>query len=185
MKSIKKLEILKFRGFRDTEIELGSRLTAIAGQNGSQKSTILGILSQPFTIPKGNPLFGEKPLTGGDYRSAFGDKFKLSPDFDVAYDHEWTINYLDNGKEKSETFESIHRDKKRGLIRFWKKDDDRKGGSYIVHPVIFLSLNRLFPLGEEKGLSVGAQEITSDEILFCQEWHNRILLIDEPIQEVS
>lgn len=37
---IKKVHIEKFRGFHDQEFEVGSMLTAIAGQNGTQKSTV-------------------------------------------------------------------------------------------------------------------------------------------------
>lgn len=33
---IKKVHIEKFRGFHDQEFEVGSMLTAIAGQNGTQ-----------------------------------------------------------------------------------------------------------------------------------------------------
>jgi AAA15 family ATPase/GTPase len=182
---IQKLVIAKFRGFRGAEVQLGRRITAIAGQNGTQKSTILGILSQPFTIPKTSPLAGERPLTGGDYRSDFSGKFRLSPKFDVAYDHEWTVHYSDKEGDKQETYESIHRDKKKRLIRFWKKDDDRKGGSYIELPVIFLSLNRLFPLGEEKNLFSGQSELTEEEVRFSIEWHNKILLLDEEISDIS
>ena len=40
---IKKVHIEKFRGFHDQKFEVGSMLTAIAGQNGTQKSTLLGI----------------------------------------------------------------------------------------------------------------------------------------------
>lgn len=38
---IKKVHIKKFRGFTDQEFELGSQLTAIAGQNGTQKTVLL------------------------------------------------------------------------------------------------------------------------------------------------
>lgn len=40
---ITKVHIEKFRGFHDQEFEVGSMLTAIAGQNETQKSTLLGI----------------------------------------------------------------------------------------------------------------------------------------------
>ena len=60
---IKKVHIEKFRGFHDQEFEVGSMLTAIAGQNGTQKSTLLGMITQTFTLGKDkNPMGGEKPL---------------------------------------------------------------------------------------------------------------------------
>ena len=80
---ITKVHIEKFRGFINQDFEVGSMLTAIAGQNGTQKSTLLGMITQTFTLSKDkNPMGAEKPLCGGNYRSAFSDKFRLSPDFD-------------------------------------------------------------------------------------------------------
>ena len=55
---IKKVHIEKFRGFHDQEFEVASMLTAIAGQNGTQKSTLLGMITQTFTLGK-DPLFAE------------------------------------------------------------------------------------------------------------------------------
>ncbi|PTT29272.1 AAA family ATPase, partial [Aeromonas sp. HMWF017] len=77
---VDKIKIEKFRGFENVEFSLGENLTLIAGQNGTQKSTLLGILTQTFTIPNANhPFSNERPLSGGSYRSAFQDKFRLSP----------------------------------------------------------------------------------------------------------
>ena len=36
------IHIERFRGFQNEDFEVGSLLTAIAGQNGTQKSTLLG-----------------------------------------------------------------------------------------------------------------------------------------------
>ena len=47
---IKKVHIEKFRGFHDQEFEVGSMLTAIAGQNGTQKSALLGMITQTFSL---------------------------------------------------------------------------------------------------------------------------------------
>lgn len=41
---IKKIQIEKFRGFKNVEFDLGENITIIAGQNGTQKTTILGLL---------------------------------------------------------------------------------------------------------------------------------------------
>lgn len=76
---IDKIHITKFHGFKDVGFKLGSNLTIIAGQNGTQKTTLLGIMSQTFTLSKDSLMKDEKPLCGGNYKSAFSDKFKLSP----------------------------------------------------------------------------------------------------------
>lgn len=57
---ITKVHIEKFRGFHNQDFEVGSMLTAIAGQNGTQKSTLLGIITQTFTLGKDkNPMGSE------------------------------------------------------------------------------------------------------------------------------
>lgn len=177
---IKSIDIKKFRGFQDLSFGLGKNITVIAGQNGTQKTTLLGILSQPFTITdKDNPLSGEKPLCGGNYKSLFSEKFKLSEEFDIPQGHEWTLK-LENELEPEFTVESIRRDAKKPGIRFWKKGDRSKGSGYIQLPVIYLSLSRLFPIGEDASIG-SSDEITlsQQEFEFYQEWHNKILLIPD------
>lgn len=178
---IEKIHIKKFRGFNDVQFQLGSNLTVIAGQNGTQKTTLLGMISQPFTITdKGNPLYGEKPLCGGNYKSLFSEKFKLSESFDKAKGHEWTLS-LNNETIPEFTIESIERDQSGSKgIRFWKKGDRSKGSGYIQLPVIFLSLSRLFPIGEDAEVE-SSTEITleKEEFEFYQKWHNKILIIPD------
>lgn len=169
---ITKVHIDKFRGFLNQEFEVGSQLTAIAGQNGTQKSTLLGIITQTFSIPKENPMYGEKPLCGGSYRSAFGDKFRLSPTFDKPKEHEWTL-YFDNRDPFQ--IESIKRTNDEN-VRFWQKGNRAKGAGYIQYPTIFLSLKRLVPLAEENQVNINEQLLTSDEIGKFKELHNSILI---------
>jgi predicted ATPase len=178
---INSVHIKKFRGFNDVRFQLGTNLTVIAGQNGTQKTTLLGIISQPFTISdKGNPMYGEKPLCGGNYKSLFSEKFKLSDSFDTPQGHEWTLN-LNNESDPEFTIESIKRDSSRSKgIRFWKKGDRSKGSGYIQLPVIYLSLSRLFPIGEDTTISSSNDiTLTQDEMKFYQEFHNKILIIPD------
>lgn len=183
---IDKVLIKKFRGFREVEFELGSHLTVISGQNGTQKTTILGMLSQPFAITdKENPLRDEKPLSGGSFKSAFADKFKLSKDFDRAGEHEWTLNFF-NEDIPDYTVESIYRDKKEGVIRFWQKGSRSKGSGYIQLPVIYLSLKRLLPIGEDKNLRENNQVVLDgEELEFYKEWHNKILILTREADQVQ
>ncbi len=174
---IKRAFIKKFRGFNDVQFKLGNNLTIISGQNGTQKTTLLGILSQSFTLTdKENPLYGERPLCGGNYRSTFAQKFKLSDSFDKPKDHEWSL-YLDND-ETEYTIESISRESDTSGIRFWKKGDRSKGSGYIQLPVIYLSLSRLFPIGEDLSIDSSNEiALTADEFKFYKKWHNEILII--------
>ena len=47
---LKEIKIHKYRGFKDVSFKLGTQLTVIAGQNGTQKTTLLGMLTQMFTL---------------------------------------------------------------------------------------------------------------------------------------
>ncbi len=174
---IDKIKIQKFRGFQDVEIQMGKNLTIIAGQNGTQKTTVLGMISQPFSITsEGNPLRAEKPMSGGNYRSAFGEKFKLSDAFDLPQTHEWTLN-LSDGTDF--TLESMRRSNTEG-IRFWKKGDRRRGSGYIAKPVVYLSLSRLFPIAEDERIGTSTEiSLSPDEQRFIREWHNKILIIPD------
>jgi predicted ATPase len=174
---IKSINIKKFRGFSGVEFKLGSLLTVIAGQNGTQKTTLLGILSQPFTVTdKSNPIKAERPLCGGNYKSAFSQKFKLSEEYDTAGKHEWTLSFKDEGQENF-TAESIPRSKSSSEIRFWRKGTKGKGSGYIQLPVIFLSLSRLFPIGEDENIGNSDDvTLTNQEFDFFKHWHNKILI---------
>lgn len=120
------------------------------------------MLTQPFAItdPE-NPLSKEKPLCGENYKSAFSEKFKLSSAFDKPKEHEWTLAY---DGEKSFTIESIKpNDDRKNPVRFWQKGNRSRGSGYIPKPVIYLSLSRLFPIGEDsevkdKGISLSKEE---------------------------
>ena len=174
--AIEKIQIEKFRGFKNVEFELGSNLTVIAGQNGTQKTTLLGILTQTFAITdENNPMVKEKPLCGGNYKSAFSEKFKLSSLFDKPKSHEWTLIY-DNGKKF--TAESIDpKDDRKDPVRFWKKGNKSKGSGYIQKPVIYLSLSRLFPIGEDEKINEVDIALNDAEQKLYKQLHDNILCI--------
>lgn len=178
---ITNIEVKKFRGFKEQHFEPGSLLTAIAGQNGTQKSTLLGLITQPFTISVGSPMKGERPLCGGSYRSAFSDKFRLSPKFDKPKEHEWTLTF-DDGRDI--TMESIARTGDEN-IRFYTKGNHKAGEGYIQFPTIFLSLKRLVPLAEEDKIKTDDSVLTDDEVRWFDRLHNRILIEDTPITSTT
>lgn len=175
---IRNISISRFRGFNNVNFELGDYLTVISGQNGTQKTTLLGLLSQPFSITTDeNPMRNERPLSGGSFISAYSDKFKISDKFDKVGEHEWTLNFKDTNNS-SYTVESINRDKNSGTIRFWQKGNKSKGSGYIQLPVIFLSLKRLFPIGEDSRLKIDNNlHLTDEENHLYKFWFNKILIL--------
>ena len=70
---IKNLHVESFRAMKDVDIPIGQRLTAIAGQNSTGKSTILGMLGQPFGMT------GYKTILDKSFRTKFSDIFNFPP----------------------------------------------------------------------------------------------------------
>lgn len=159
---IKSVHIDKFRALENVDFELGSKITAIVGHNGTMKTTILGILGQTFTISKGHPMHGESTIDGYKYRSQFAEKFKLS-EKDVPGTHQWKLN-LYPGIYKNDYFEahSIARDKNDPIPRFWSTEGKGSGTGYPQIPVYYLSLKRVSPIGEEEYFEY-LDQLTQDE----------------------
>ncbi|MEZ8011677.1 AAA family ATPase [Vibrio splendidus] len=187
---INKVHIEKFRGFKDVQFSLGDYVTLIAGQNGTQKSTLLGILSQTFTIPtKDHPFSDEKPLIGGTYRSSFSDKFKLSPERDLAGTHEWTLYFHNHDlhedicEQGGFTVESIPRTAR--SIRFWQKGTRESGSGYIQLPVLYLSLKRLIPIAEAGKIQEKDIQLTTAEQRWFTKHYKKILINRDNLETID
>jgi predicted ATPase len=99
---IRCLKIEKFRRFNNITIPFGNNVTLIAGQNGTSKSTLLGMLAQPFSFGvvrgktagqadessytanyHGLKLQEDVDLTGKPFMYDCDDVFRLSKQFDL------------------------------------------------------------------------------------------------------
>lgn len=155
---LKKINVVKFRGLKNINIEFGSRLTVICGKNGTSKSTILGIIAQIFSFTKDlskNPevdLTQYKTLTNGNFKSAFSDHFRLSEQFDTAGSMDVKISVYDGASNKHlekltlGLYSSSDRDKSRPIVRGNDSIPGKNQSRNVTHPVIFLSLARLLPI---------------------------------------
>ncbi len=61
----------------------------IAGQNGTSKSTILGMLGQPFGLRDRRTIFS-KPFS-----TKFTDIFNMSPEHDIPGEHLYYVDFND------------------------------------------------------------------------------------------
>lgn len=179
---IARVKVTKFRGFENQEFYPGNNITIITGKNGTQKTTMLGLISQPFSINKQDTLSGEVPLCGGSYRSGFSEKFRLSPKFDTVKNHEWEMDVTGN-ENNPYILESIYRDKSKGTIRFWKKGSREKGDDYMPFPVIYLSLKRLYPVGEDIVNEDKSKELDENEKRLFRDWHKDLLNIQFELKD--
>lgn len=178
---IKSIEIEKFRAFENISFYLGKRITAISGRNATQKTTVLGMIGQPFTISsKGHPMYGCKTIDGYNFRSQFNEKFKISPSHDIIGEHKWKLNLYNEVYEHNYYLvESIARRQagREPTLRFWNAESRAKGAGYIQLPVYFLSLSRLFPIGETDKTQTVPTTLTQDELDYCITNYRTILSI--------
>ena len=185
---IKSIEIEKFRAFENVSFYLGRRITAIAGRNATQKTTVLGMIGQPFTISKGHPMYGCKTIDGYNFRSQFKEKFKISPEHDMIGQHKWKLNLHRGAYENSYySVESIARRQRNQepTLRFWNAESRASGAGYIQLPVYFLSLSRLFPIGETGKTQAVASMLTSEELKYCIINYRTLLSIHDIGGDVS
>lgn len=88
-----KVTINKFRHLQSIELVFGERLTAIAGQNGTGKSSILGLVGHAFKFPADYKTLNEK-----QFATQYSEIFRFSyPEYDKPKDHDYTIE-LDTGE---------------------------------------------------------------------------------------
>jgi AAA15 family ATPase/GTPase len=154
-----KLEIHNFRHISQQTIELGSVMTAIAGQNGTGKSTLLGWISQASDFKQKN-----KTLLDTPYKSKYSEIFRFCPENDYDKSYNISIHYEDGLVEESKimTTRFIESENR------YRVDFDGRGIA-IDFPVIYLGLKRLIPLATEKTITLQDLElIGADKNLFAK-----------------
>lgn len=177
---IKEIEIEKFRAFSKVSFSLGKRITAIAGRNATQKTTVLGMIGQPFTISKDHLMYGCKTVDGYNFRSQFREKFKISPEYDIIGEHKWKLIFHNGIYENNYySVHSISRSQKgsQPVLRFWNAESRARGAGFVQLPVYFLSLSRLFPIGETGKTKNMTISLSENEKKYCIDNYKTILSI--------
>lgn len=155
---LKKLEIENFRALNNVEVEFGDHITVVCGKNGTSKSSILGIAAQIFSFEKDyakDEVLSFRQIAGGSFKSQYSEHFRISEKFDVPGSMTVNIMLHDGYTDQVATakLELMKRQSKRGntLPRPVVRNNSTAVGSSntsrnFTHPVIFLSLKRLFPI---------------------------------------
>ncbi|MDK9721989.1 MAG: AAA family ATPase [Rhodospirillales bacterium] len=158
MTKLKELNIEKFRALNNVKVEFGDYITVICGKNGTSKSSILGIAAQIFSFEKDYAKAEElsfRQIAGGTFKSQYSEHFRISEKFDVPGSMTVNIQLHDGYTNQAATakLELMKRQSKRGntLPRPVVRNNSTAVGSSntsrnFTHPVIFLSLKRLFPI---------------------------------------
>lgn len=153
---IKEIYVEKFRGLEGVRIKFADCITTISGKNGTSKSTILGIVAQIFSFSK-NYQSGERiyhrDILGRSFKSLFSDHFRFSKEFDKSGSMKVKVKVYDGYTSSNGTAE-LTLTSRNGIARaVVRKNSTVIGGQTsrnFTHPVIFLSLKRLYPISDRE-----------------------------------
>lgn len=182
-----KVIVKHFRNFHDIQFELGSRITLISGQNGSGKSNLLSLIASSSGLQKKSEL-------GSNFQPDFNDFFVIDQTED-SKSYNLYVDFSDEtGKvvvRKKLTFKDDTKSNRgiRIIPRTAKllESDSRNlrevetdardlygvgGAARVPIPSIYLSLSRLYPLGEKKN-NVKVKKLSARSFL-CKENVNKI-----------
>lgn len=207
---IEKISIEQFRRFKNVEFDIGKNITLIAGQNGTSKSTLLGMLCQPFSFgvhqgekagsPDNSTYIGNyhginlaeyHEITGSIFRYVCQDVFRLSSLHDTLskrYIYRLHLSGDSINKDSPIFTDGLlvravkRKDRGKERIRFVAGPGARQeaGEGNFPHPVIYLGLNRLWPLALLTKLDIKAiPEITNVDKEWYIRKYNEILVLDE------
>lgn len=187
MHIIKSIHIEKFRAFHDLDIPTDKNVVAIAGQNGTQKTTLLGMLAQSVTISQ-RPFNGEHTIDGESFKTDMREKFKFSEQYDKIGEHAWSVTLdpaIDERGEFSLRSYPRNDDSSPFYLRFWNENNSRRKGTGLPQcPAVFLSMKRLIPLGEIEDLSDEEISLDDEESAIYRKYHNHILIMLDEIESI-
>ena len=186
--NIQSIEIEKFRKLKNVNIDFGEYITLIAGQNGTMKSSILGLIGEVFDFEKKvNKRYpnGFYTLSNSKFNKKLEEAFIWAyPEYDKPKEHIYFANTNINGEARRIQVKSYKRTEKgvdKGL-RIVVEATRKSGDGDIEYPIIHLSLSRLYSLPDLKDLQITNEletPLTEEEEDFLVDMHNRILLLNE------
>lgn len=172
---LKKISIEKFRALVNVDVEFGDYVTVVCGKNGTSKSSLLGIAAQIFSFEKdyvtGANLRSFKQISGKGFKSQYKEHIRISEEFDVPGSLSANIllheGYTDqvataNLELMTRTDDETKKIIPRPVIR---KNSTATGNTSrnFTHPVIFLSLKRLFPIADREYKAIDFDYLKENE----------------------
>lgn len=154
---LKKLHIEKFRALDNVEVEFGDAITVVCGKNGTSKSSILGIAAQIFNFEKdyvNDKELSFRQITRKQFKSQYSEHFRISDKFDLPGSMVVNIELKDGYADQDATA-TLQLDKRGKLPRPVVRKNStaptsNEASRNFTHPVIFLSLKRLYPIADRK-----------------------------------
>lgn len=196
---VTKLIIKQFRRLRNQTVPIGSYITLIAGQNGTSKSTLLGLIAHPFSFKKDTnsvyvrhygdiDLDALRTINNKKFESDYTQMFRFSNIHDHPGNHEYSICLegpdLKDAKEMRESgipVKSKPRNATKQKIRLVAGKTHEKGEGNFPHPIIYLGLGRLAPLAECKNFQMQDDQtiLACDEEEWLHRTNQKILQLNE------
>lgn len=176
---IKEMLVKKFRNMEDLKLSFGSKLTFIAGGNGTYKTSLLGLIGNSFT-------YRDKETRSPLSRTIMGDEFRVwlkdihhFSEYDNVEDMNHIL-YLTNKFQNKELFVKGYYRKIAGKetdptnFRFVVGRTREKGEGHFILPVIYLGLKRLVPIGEHnsKNVDISSFEFSDEEKALYEKVYN-------------
>ncbi|OIO13994.1 MAG: hypothetical protein AUJ81_10445 [Helicobacteraceae bacterium CG1_02_36_14] len=174
---ISKVEIKKFRNLENISFSVGKKLTAIAGQNCTSKTALLGIISHIFNFD-----VKYRTLNNYSFYAKYSEIFRFSyPDYDKAGQHIYKITF-ENGDTVNVASYDRTKNKKPINLRL-RVGKSAKGRGKIKMPVIYLGMKRLFPFAQEPKITKDIKtQLSVEDVDFYKKVHNEVLLMDEQVE---
>lgn len=187
--------IENFRNFKDVSFDLGRKITVLSGQNGVGKSNLLSLIASGSGLNK-------KSVLGSNFQPEFYDFFNVDKEEDFE-NYKLYLTYAEENGEVALTKRlAFKNDTKTGRgIRIIPRTSnvniedctikvaeekakmvyDVGGAARVRIPTIYLSLSRLYPLGECKE-TVKIIEMRKNNSLYLKEadkkykyWYNAVI----------
>ncbi|OAQ20032.1 AAA family ATPase [Thermosulfurimonas dismutans] len=171
---IKRVKIHHFRNLKNIEFEVGKKITVIAGRNGTGKSALLGLIGHIFDF-KGT----QRTLLGRRFATEFSEIFRFSLKHEKNSKYDYEVIFDDNTVRKA-YFRGYNETEKRFRIHVGKK---AAGEGKINLPVIYLGLERLFPIAREKDKDINLKplKIENSDKEWYEHYYNLIFASEELI----
>lgn len=175
---ITNLKIEKFRNLENVDFKIGKKLTIIAGRNGTGKSALLGLIGHIFDYKgKSKTLSGQKFAT--EFNKIF--RFSLSHEKDSEYNYQVLIKDGDKEIVRDAYFNGYNETEERFRIYVGKKE---KAQGKINLPVVYLGLERLFPIAQEKDRDINIKnspDLNDADKDWYGKWYNEIFASEEAV----
>ena len=164
------IKIDHFRGIENVTLELGDNITLISGRNGTMKSTLMGLISHPFSS-KENDIFNKRMET------KLSEVFKLSKEKDKKQ-YSYNLNMSVGNNENLEENVKISYRQNGNRHRIVVSGHDSGDGNFSL-PSVYLNLKRLYPLVELNNLTNNIINYSQEEKNFISTFFEKVLLKTE------